>query len=52
MANEIDKDKETAERRDAALRRALTTPPKPKQESVKRKEKPSSKKAETPASKS
>lgn len=31
-------EKETERRRDDALRRALTTPPKPKQESVKRKE--------------
>ncbi|CAG0998369.1 hypothetical protein RHIZO_02662 [Rhizobiaceae bacterium] len=34
--------------RDSALRRALTTPPKPKQESVKRKEKTNLKK-QTPA---
>jgi hypothetical protein len=37
---------EIAKRRDEALRRALSTPPQPKQESVKRKEKP---KKEKPA---
>lgn len=31
-------DREVEKRRDDALRRALTTPPKPKQESVKRKD--------------
>jgi hypothetical protein len=30
-------EKEISDKRDAALRRALTTPPKPKQDSVKRK---------------
>lgn len=33
-----DEDRKTEKRRDDALRRALQTPPKPKQESVKRKD--------------
>jgi hypothetical protein len=38
MQDDFLKDREVEKRRDDALRRALTTPPKPKQESVKRKE--------------
>lgn len=38
MTPSDDKEKDIEKRRDDALRRALSTPPKPKQESVKRKE--------------
>ena len=40
MTREAKTETSIEKRRDDALRRALSTPPKPKQESVKRKDKP------------
>lgn len=48
-----DDDKQTVKRRDEALRRALSTPPKPKQKSGEPKEpRPSTKKPATPTGES